>query len=132
MMAVLRPRILVVDDDPDILRLIEFALGDEQVSLSFAHDGEEALTCAQEMKPDLVLLDIQLPKIDGHSVCRILRQKEGETQPVIIMISSLSVEYNLAEGFKGGADDYISKPFSVGNLKSRVKSWLLRRGIAAS
>lgn len=131
-MAVLQPRILVVDDDPDILKLIKFALADEQVSLSFASDGEEALAQAKEIKPDLVLLDIQLPGIDGLSVCRMLRNNESETQPVIIMLSSLSVEHDLVEGFNGGADDYISKPFSVGNLKSRIKSWLLRRDITAS
>ncbi|MHC9539998.1 MAG: response regulator transcription factor [Vulcanimicrobiota bacterium] len=131
-MAVLQPRILVVDDDPDILKLIEFALADEQVLLSFASDGEEALALAKEIKPDLVLLDIQLPRIDGLSVCRMLRNNESGTHPVIIMLSSLSVEHDLVEGFKGGADDYISKPFSVGNLRSRIKSWLLRRSVTAS
>jgi DNA-binding response OmpR family regulator len=131
-MTALRPQILVVDDDPDILKLIEFALGDEQVSLSFANDGEEALAQAKKLKPDLVLLDIQLPKIDGLSVCRTLRESGADTQPVIIMLSSLALEYDLVEGFKGGADDYISKPFSVGNLKSRVKSWLLRRSVSQS
>jgi len=131
-MAVSQPRILVVDDDPDIRKLIRFALADEQVSLSFASDGEEALAQVKEIKPDLVLLDIQLPVIDGLSVCRMLRNNESDKQPVIIMLSSLTVEHDLVEGFKGGADDYISKPFSVGNLRSRIKSWLLRRGTTAS
>lgn len=130
-MTVSQPRILVVDDDPDIRKLIRFALADEQVSLSFASDGEEALIQAEEIKPDLVLLDIQLPVIDGLSVCRMLRDSKSDNQPVIIMLSSLIVEHELVEGFKGGADDYISKPFSVGNLRSRIKSWLLRRGTTA-
>jgi DNA-binding response OmpR family regulator len=122
------PRILIADDDKDILDMMEFTFSDENFHLMFAHDGAEALEMAEKEKPDLILLDVKMPRMDGFEVCRAI--KKISPAIVVIILSSLSMEHDLLSGFQGGADDYITKPFSVGNLKSRVKSWLLRKGIA--
>jgi DNA-binding response OmpR family regulator len=122
------PRILVADDDQDILDMIAFTFSDENFHLLFAHDGQEALKMAGKEMPDLMLLDVKMPGMDGIEVCEAIKKKLPST--VVIILSSMALEQDLLSGFKCGADDYITKPFSVGNLKSRVKSWLLRKGIA--
>jgi DNA-binding response OmpR family regulator len=122
------PKILVADDDKDILKMVEFTFADENFRLSFAEDGEEALRKVEQERPDLVLLDVKMPKLDGIEVCQRIKQEEGSSHITVILITHLSLEKDLIKGFEGGADDYIIKPFSVGNLKARVKSWLMRKG----
>lgn len=116
-------RILVVDDDPKILKALDQALRQEGYDVSRAADGEEALRLARELKPDLVVLDIMLPKMDGFEVCAQLREL-GST-PVLIL-SARGEEMDKVVGFNVGADDYLTKPFRLTELVLRVRA-ILRR-----
>lgn len=115
--------ILVVDDEPKVARLARDYLEKNGFRVSIAADGQSALTIARREKPDLVILDLMLPHIDGREVCRILRR---ESDVPIIMLTALSEEIDQVTGLEIGADDYITKPFSVRTLVARVRA-LLRR-----
>lgn len=115
--------ILVVDDEPKVARLARDYLEKNGFRIITASDGQSALTIARREKPDLVILDLMLPKIDGREVCRILRR---ESDVPIIMLTALSEEIDQVTGLEIGADDYITKPFSVRALVARVRA-LLRR-----
>ncbi len=115
--------ILVVDDEPKIIRLARDYLEKNGFRVVTAADGQSALTTARREKPDLVILDLMLPQIDGREVCRILRR---ESDVPIIMLTALSEEIDQVTGLEIGADDYITKPFSVRALVARVRA-LLRR-----
>ena len=117
------PLILVVDDEPKIVRLARDYLEKNGFRVLTAGDGQSALTTARREKPDLVILDLMLPQIDGREVCRILRR---ESDVPIIMLTALSEEIDQVTGLEIGADDYITKPFSVRALVARVRA-LLRR-----
>ena len=117
------PLILVVDDEPKIVRLARDYLEKNGFRVVTAADGQSALTTARREKPDLVILDLMLPNIDGREVCRILRR---ESDVPIIMLTALSEEIDQVTGLEIGADDYITKPFSVRALVARVRA-LLRR-----
>jgi len=117
------PLILVVDDEPKIVRLARDYLEKNGFRVTTAADGQSALTIAHREKPDLVILDLMLPHIDGRKVCRILRR---ESDVPIIMLTALSEEIDQVTGLEIGADDYITKPFSVRALVTRVLV-LLRR-----
>jgi two-component system, OmpR family, alkaline phosphatase synthesis response regulator PhoP len=115
--------ILVVDDEPKIVRLARDYLEKNNFRVVTAADGQSALTTARREKPDLIILDLMLPQIDGREVCKILR-KESDTP--IIMLTALSEEIDQVTGLEIGADDYITKPFSPRALVARVRA-LLRR-----
>ena len=115
--------ILVVDDEPKVARLTRDYLEKNGFRVLTAADGQSALTVARREKPDLVILDLMLPNIDGREVCRILRR---ESDVPIIMLTALSEEIDQVTGLEIGADDYITKPFSVRALVARVRA-LLRR-----
>ena len=115
--------ILVVDDEPKVARLTRDYLEKNGFRVLIAGDGQSALAAARREKPDLVILDLLLPQIDGREVCRILRR---ESDVPIIMLTALSEEIDQVTGLEIGADDYITKPFSVRTLVARVRS-LLRR-----
>ncbi|HEY9526013.1 MAG TPA: response regulator transcription factor [Anaerolineales bacterium] len=117
------PLILVVDDEPKIVRLARDYLEKNGFRVVTAADGQSALTIARREKPDLVILDLMLPQIDGREVCRILRR---ESDVPIIMLTALSEEIDQVTGLEIGADDYITKPFSVRALVARARA-LLRR-----
>ena len=117
------PLIRVVDDEPKIVRLARDYLEKNGFRVVTAADGQSALTTARREKPDLVILDLMLPNIDGREVCRILRR---ESDVPIIMLTALSEEIDQVTGLEIGADDYITKPFSVRALVARVRA-LLRR-----
>lgn len=117
------PLILVVDDEPKVARLARDYLEKNGFRVLTAADGQSALTTARREKPDLVILDLMLPQIDGREVCRILRR---ESDVPIIMLTALSEEIDQVTGLEIGADDYITKPFSVRALVARVRA-LLRR-----
>ena len=117
------PLILVVDDEPKIVRLARDYLEKNGFRVVTAADGQSALATARREKPDLVLLDLMLPNIDGREVCRILRR---ESDVPIIMLTALSEEIDQITGLEIGADDYVTKPFSLRTLVARVRS-LLRR-----
>jgi DNA-binding response OmpR family regulator len=115
--------ILVVDDEPKVARLARDYLEKNGFRVLTAGDGQSALTTARREKPDLVILDLMLPQIDGREVCRILRR---ESDVPIIMLTALSEEIDQVTGLEIGADDYVTKPFSVRTLVARVRA-LLRR-----
>ncbi len=115
--------ILVVDDEPKVVRLTRDYLEKNGFRVFTAGDGQSALATARREKPDLVILDLMIPKIDGREVCRILRR---ESDIPIIMLTALSEEIDQVTGLEIGADDYITKPFSVRTLVARVRA-LLRR-----
>jgi DNA-binding response OmpR family regulator len=117
------PLILVVDDEPKVARLARDYLEKNGFRVLTAGDGQSALTVARREKPDLIILDLMLPHIDGREVCRILRR---ESDVPIIMLTALSEEIDQVTGLEIGADDYITKPFSVRALVARVRA-LLRR-----
>jgi len=117
--------ILVVDDEPKVARLARDYLEKNGYRVITAGDGQTALAIARREKPDLIILDLMLPHIDGREVCRILRR---ESDVPIIMLTALSEEIDQVTGLEIGADDYITKPFSVRALVARVRAMLRRTG----
>ena len=117
-------KVLVVDDEKPIVRLITFNLEKEGFTTLKAYDGEEALQIMTNAKPDLVILDIMLPQIDGLEVCRQIRQKNMST--AVIMLTAKDQEIDKVLGLELGADDYMAKPFSPRELIARVKAVLRR------
>lgn len=120
--------ILLVDDDPDILQMISYNVEKEGYTVYTAADGEEGIKLAEKVKPDLVLLDVMMPKMDGIEVCQIIRENSNIEQPVIAFLTSRSEDYSQIAGFKAGGDDYITKPIRPRVLISRIEA-LLRRNI---
>jgi len=120
-------KILVVDDDKAILALVRRHLSAHAYSVVVADNGSQALMIAREAKPDVVLIDADMPGLDGHAVCRVLK-KESSTQaiPVVIMSGARVGETDVLSGFAGGADDYITKPFSLPVLSARLEAVLRR------
>lgn len=122
-------RILVVDDEPAIVDLLTYNLKRENFDVLVARDGEEALSLARQQQPDLVILDLMLPRLDGLEVCRTLRR---ERDVLIIMLTARDEEVDRIVGLELGADDYVVKPFSVRELMARVKNTLRRFSQAKS
>lgn len=119
-------KILVVDDEKELTSLVSLHMKMAGYEVLTAANGEKALAAAQEEKPDLIILDLMLPKIDGWEVCRRLRQDpEIKNVPVIMLTARAEIEDKL-KGFEAGADDYVTKPFSPRELVSRVKRVLAR------
>lgn len=116
-------RILVVDDEPPIVDMLVYNLQRANYEVVVARDGEEALAAARRHKPDLVILDLMLPRLDGLEVCRALRR---EQEVPIIMLTARDSEVDRVVGLELGADDYVVKPFSVRELMARVKTVLRR------
>src|SRR5579872_7042861 len=121
------PRILVVDDEPDAIELIKFNLKAAGYEVVTAADGEEALKKARALLPNLILLDLMLPEVDGLEVCKILRRDARVSAIPIIMLTAKAAEIDRVLGLELGADDYVTKPFSPRELVLRVKR-LLRTG----
>lgn len=118
--------ILVVDDEESIVELLKFNLEREGYRVITAGDGNTAVTLAQSESPDLILLDVMLPGMDGLAVCRVLNQKPDTRNIPIIMISARGEELDRVLGLEIGADDYVTKPFSTRELVARVKARLRR------
>ncbi len=116
--------ILVVEDDPIIRQTVEYALKRAGFSVTALADGRQALDTAAHMHPDLVLLDLMLPGMDGYQIAERLRDKDKET--AIIMVTALDTERDKVRGLDAGADDYITKPFSMEELLARVRANLRR------
>lgn len=121
------PRILVVDDEEDALDLIDFNLSQAGYRVARAINGSEAIEIAKKESIDLIVLDLMLPEVDGLEVCRVLRRNEETARIPIIMLTAKAAEMDRVIGLEVGADDYVTKPFSVRELALRVKN-LLRRG----
>jgi two-component system, OmpR family, alkaline phosphatase synthesis response regulator PhoP len=122
------PKILLVDDDPDILELLEYNLQKEGFETQSANDGMKALEIAPDFKPDLVLLDVMMPKLDGIETASRMRKLPELKNTFILFLTARSEEYSEVAAFEVGADDYIVKPIKPRALISRLKA-LLRRDL---
>jgi two-component system, OmpR family, alkaline phosphatase synthesis response regulator PhoP len=118
--------ILVVDDEQDLLDLIEYNLKKEGFKVLRAENGKEGMKVAKEIKPDLVLLDIMMPKMDGLEMCEKMREDQETSKIPIIFLTARGDEKTEIEGLNRGADDYITKPISTKKLLSRIKAVLRR------
>ena len=123
-------RVLIVEDEKNIVDILSFNLNKEGYETLEAYDGQAGLQLALEQNPDLILLDLMLPKMDGFEVCRSLR-KENRSTPVI-MLTAREEEADKVLGLELGADDYITKPFSMRELLARVKANIRRNEMAAA
>jgi DNA-binding response OmpR family regulator len=122
-----QPLVLVADDDEDIRSLVTFRLGRSGYRVIAAGDGEEALSLALEHAPDLAVLDVMMPRLDGYELTRRLRDHETTQAMPVILLTARAQEADVARGFDAGADDYIRKPFSPQELRARVQAILGRR-----
>jgi len=121
-----KPRVLVVDDEEDLLELVRYNLVKEGYSVECVGSGEQALQAARRSPPDLVVLDIMLPAVDGLEVCRRLKADSKTRDALIVMLTARGEEGDVIVGLDRGADDYVTKPFSPKVLAARIKA-LLRR-----
>ena len=121
-----KEKILIVDDEQDIVDAIEYQLKREGFRVSTAGDGAKALALAQKELPDAIVLDLMLPEMDGLEVCRALRGQEKTKAIPILMLTAKTQEADRVVGLELGADDYITKPFSVRELIARIKAVLRR------
>jgi two-component system OmpR family response regulator len=120
--------ILIVEDEREIAKLIQLTLQKEGFSCRICHDGLTALQVYQAQQPDLIILDLMLPGLDGLELCARIRQKPGAKDPYILMLTAKGEEIDRIIGFSTGADDYLVKPFSPRELVARVRA-LLRRSL---
>ncbi len=120
-------RILIVDDEPNIVMSLEFILQQSGFETSVARDGEEALQEVERFRPDLVLLDVMMPRRDGYEVCQTLRAG-GWTDLKIVMLTAKGRETEVAKGLAVGADAYVTKPFSTRELVEQVRTILREDG----
>ena len=119
-----RPRILIVDDEPGLLSVLHFGLEIEGFEVMDASDGEQALNMAREHVPDLMVLDLMLPRIDGYKVCRALKFDERYRRIPIFILSARSGETDRRLAFDLGADAYVTKPYDMKDLVARIRERL--------
>ncbi len=125
-------RILAIDDEADVLHLLEVKLAKAGYQVSTARDGEEGVTKALAERPDLMIVDVMMPKKDGYQVVAEVRELLGGGAPVMILLTAKGQEADVIKGLSGGADDYIIKPFSPRELIERVRVALIRNGRLAA
>ena len=125
----MQPVILVAEDDPDLQSLLRHALESDGYAVYIAADGQEALDQYDALSPDLLVLDIMMPRLSGFEVLRELRGDDARRQDVpVLVLTSRSGEDDVLTGFKLGVDDYLTKPFVISELRARVGALLARRG----
>jgi two-component system alkaline phosphatase synthesis response regulator PhoP len=129
-MSTVKQKILIVDDEPDILELIAYNLNKEGYLYITASNGLEAIQMAKKHLPDLILLDIMMPKLDGIETCRQLRAMPEFKNTYMVFLTARSEEYSEISGFNVGADDYIAKPIKPRALISRINAILRRNTVA--
>ena len=117
-------KILVVDDEIYIVHILDFSLGIEGYEVMTALDGEQALAKVAQDKPDLIVLDIMMPKLDGYETCKALKSNPGTKDIPVILLSAKGRNVDQKVGFEVGADDYITKPFSPRKLVERINAIL--------
>jgi two-component system alkaline phosphatase synthesis response regulator PhoP len=127
-MSTAKHKVLIVDDEPDILELIEYNLKKEGYHVYTASNGQEAVSEAKKNLPDLIILDIMMPKMDGIEACRIMRTMPEFKNTFMVFLTARSEEYSEIAGFNVGADDYIAKPIKPRALVSRINA-ILRRNV---
>ena len=123
-------KILLVDDEQDILEFLSYNLKKEGYEVYVANNGKEAITIAKKVTPDLIILDVMMPDMDGIETCRGLREIDGLKNVMIAFLTARNEDYSQIAGFDVGADDYINKPIKPRVLVSRIKA-LLRRGASS-
>jgi DNA-binding response OmpR family regulator len=119
-------KILVVDDEADLVETVRFPLETEGFNVLVSYNGEDALNQARKENPDLIILDLMLPKLDGYKVCRLLKFDERYKHIPILMLTAKTQEKDKLLGKETGADEYITKPFDIDELMEKVKSYLNR------
>ncbi len=125
-------KILIVEDEPQINRLIELVLqSDGYYKIQKAFDGKEAFDLIKKDKPDLILLDVMIPEIDGFSLCKMIKEDKNLNSIQIIMLTAKKMESDILEGFKNGAVDYIEKPFSNKIILARIKAHLMNSNLGS-
>jgi two-component system alkaline phosphatase synthesis response regulator PhoP len=117
-------KILVVDDEVYLLQILDFSLGAEGYDVVTAEDGEQALNKAKAEQPDLIVLDIMMPKVDGYEACRKLKQDPSMKDVPVILLTAKGRDIDRKLGLEVGADDYITKPFSPNKLLEKIGSFL--------
>lgn len=120
-------KVLLVDDEPDIIEFIGFNLKNEGFIVAKANTGEEAIEVAKKFKPDLIILDVMMPGMDGMETCEKIRALPDLNNPIIAFLTARSEDYSQIAGFEAGGDDYIAKPVKPKVLVSRVKALLKRK-----
>jgi two-component system alkaline phosphatase synthesis response regulator PhoP len=123
-----RYKVLLVDDESDILEILSYNLSQEGYEVFTSQNGKEGIEMARTHNPHLILLDVMMPGMDGVETCEQIRSIETLKNPVIAFLTARSEDYSQIAGFKAGADDYITKPFKLKVLKSRIKALLKRHG----
>ncbi len=122
-----KEKILLVDDEPDILEFLKYNLEKSNYHVFTADNGEEGVKIALSTQPDLILIDVMMPRMDGMEVCSIIREEKNIEQPIIAFLTSRSEDYSQIAGFEVGADDYITKPIRPRVLISRIEALLRRK-----
>ncbi|OIO38785.1 MAG: DNA-binding response regulator [Candidatus Omnitrophica bacterium CG07_land_8_20_14_0_80_50_8] len=122
----MKEKILIVDDETDIIKMLDYNLKKEGFRTTQAHDGEKAVALAKKENPNLIVLDLMLPGIDGLEVCKMLKKEPKTSGVPIIMLTAKTQEIDKIVGLELGADDYVSKPFSPRELIARIKAVLRR------
>ena len=117
-------RILVIDDEPELVKAIQIRLEIAGYETLVAHDGMEGLDKARKEKPDLILLDLMLPKMDGYKVCALLKRDKKYTKIPVIMLTARTLERHQKQGIELGADAYITKPFQYEVVLAKIKELL--------
>ncbi len=125
------PRILLVDDEEDILEFVSYNLQREGFKVSLARNGIEAIQMTEKMKPDLIIIDVMMPEMDGIAACEEIRKLPGGKNIIIAFLTARGEDYSQIAGFEAGADDYITKPIRPKVLISRVRA-LLKRAVEIS
>lgn len=120
--------ILLVDDEQDILDFLQYNLEKEGYKVFVAHDGLQGVEMSQKVQPDLILMDVMMPRMDGIEACQTIRQDLELNSPIIAFLTSRSEDYSQVAGFEAGADDYITKPIRPRLLVSKVEALLRRAG----
>ena len=121
-----KKKILIVDDEPDIVETLKFLIESEGFESIIAMDGEEALKKAKEENPDVMILDVMLPKINGYKVCRLLKFDNKYKHIPILMVTARSQEEDKVIGEETGADEYITKPFDINEILQKIHLYLKR------
>lgn len=128
-MSAIKQKILIIDDEPDILELIEYNLKKEGYQVYLASNGQDGIAVAKKVHPDLIILDIMMPKMDGIEACRLMRAIPEFKNTFMVFLTARSEEYSEIAGFNVGADDYIAKPIKPRALVSRINA-ILRRNVS--
>jgi len=119
-----KKKILVVDDEVDLVETVRFPLEMEGFDVLVSYNGEDALNQARKVSPDLIILDLMLPKLDGYKVCRLLKFDERYKHIPILMLTAKTQEKDKTLGMETGANEYITKPFEMDYLMEKVKAYL--------